>query len=118
MPVLPLIDLLILLATGSIAMGFLLKAVELTTVYRFYPLGFSATDFALLAMLLFAFALTLAARTWVKVNEPALLAVRRRVAADVARRRARDLDLEPVEDGVGREAATVTSLSDATRERN
>ena len=118
MPILPLIDLLILLATGSIAMGFLLKAIELTTVYRFYPLGFSPTDFALLALLFFAFALTLAARTWVKMSEPALLAVRRRIAADAARRRARDLDLEPVEDEQGREAATVTSLSEAARERS
>jgi hypothetical protein len=82
-PVLPLIDLLILLSTGSLVVGFVLKAIALTTQYRPTVLGFSSLDFVIVTGLGFAFALVLAARSWVKLNEQQLMSVRS------ARRRSR-----------------------------
>jgi hypothetical protein len=75
-PILPLIDLLLLLGTGSLFVGFLLKTISITT--RFHPnvLGFSSIDFVLIAGVCLGLALVLAARTWVKLNEPKLLALR------------------------------------------
>jgi hypothetical protein len=46
-----------------------------------------ALDFVILAGICFLFALTLAARTWVKTNEPRLIATRRDMAAAQARLR-------------------------------
>ena len=40
LPVLPLIDLLILMGSASLGIGFILKAIEVTTRYRPAPLGF------------------------------------------------------------------------------
>ena len=74
MPILPLVDLFILLGTGSFAIGVLLKVVDIATAYHPTLLGFSASDFALITAVCFAFALTLVARTWLKLNEPRLLA--------------------------------------------
>ena len=76
MPILPLIDLLILLSTGSLLVGFVLKAVALTTRYRPAILGFTSLDFVIIAGVWLALALVLAARTWVKLNEPHLLGTR------------------------------------------
>ena len=101
MPVLPLIDLLILLGTGSLATGALLKAIWITTAYRPSLFGFSPTDFATIAAVFLLLALTLAARTWVKLNEGRILAAPRTLAR--ARRAAAQdydadegLDEEPV----------------------
>ena len=44
MTVLPIVDLLILMGTGSVAVGFLLKGVALTTRYNPTFLGFSSLD--------------------------------------------------------------------------
>ena len=77
MPILPLIDFLILAGTASIGVGFVLKSVAVTTTYHPALLGFSSTDFALIAGICFGLALVLAARTWVKLNEPRLLALER-----------------------------------------
>ena len=85
MPTLPLIDLLILAGTGSVFAGFALKAIAITTHYRPSILGFSALDFVIIAGICLGFALTFAARTWVKLNEPRLLVLRRE-----AERRARE----------------------------
>ena len=92
MPVLPLIDLLLLLGTGSLFVGFLLKAISITT--RFHPtvLGFSSIDFVLIAGVCMGLALVLAARTWVKLNEPRLLALRRERLEDQFRREQRLLE--------------------------
>lgn len=89
MPVLPLIDLLILMSTGSLLIGFVLKAIALTTRYRPSVFGFSSVDFVIITGLGLGLALVLAARTYVKLNEHRLLAVRS------ARRRSR---LVPVDD--------------------
>ena len=92
MPVLPIIDLLIFLGWTSLAAGGILKAVYLATSYR--PTLFSLTpvDLLLVAIAFLALALTLAARTWVRLNEPQLVAGRRAAASlkAVSRARARD----------------------------
>jgi fumarate reductase subunit C len=77
-PVLPLIDLLILMGSLALALGFGLKAIAITTRYQLTILGFSSIDMVIIAGICLVFALTLAARTWVKLNEPRLLAYRRR----------------------------------------
>jgi hypothetical protein len=79
-PVLPIIDLLILLGWTSLMAGGVLKAIHLTTAYR--PLFFSLRpiDFLIIAGVFMVFALALAARTWVKLNEPQLRLVVRRQA--------------------------------------
>ena len=91
MTVLPLVDLLILLGSGSVAVGFVLKAVALTTVYRPNFLGFSSIDMLLIAVLCFGLALVIAARTWLKLNEPHLQALQRRMGEEEARRRVREI---------------------------
>jgi hypothetical protein len=73
LPILPLIDLLILLSTASLLVGFVLKTIALTTRYHPAILGFSSLDFVTIAGIWLALALVLAARTWVKLNEPRLL---------------------------------------------
>jgi len=80
LPVLPLIDLMILLGSASLVVGFFLKAIAITTRYQWTLLGFSSIDMVIIAGICLAFALTLAARTWVKLNEPRLLALRRRAS--------------------------------------
>ncbi len=90
MPVLPLIDLMILMGSGGLLVAFVLKGVALTTHYRPSVLGFGATEFVIFSAICMAFALTLAARTWVKLNEPRLLRERRRLDAH----RAASLDFE------------------------
>jgi hypothetical protein len=94
LPVLPLIDLLILMGSGSLVLGFLLKAASITTSFRGSLLGFSSTDFVLIAGICFAFALTLAARTWVKLNEPRLMAFRRRASEAELRWQAEAIEQE------------------------
>lgn len=77
MPVLPLIDLMLLSGWTALFAGFVLKAVALTTTYRPTILGLSASDFLLVAVAALLFAIALAARTWVKSQEPAAVAARR-----------------------------------------
>ena len=98
MPILPLIDLLILAGWSSLAVGAVLKAVAITTVYRPTLLTFTPMDFVVVAAICFAFALTLAARTWVKLNEPRLIHIQRRRSEAQARRRAEEEDFDEPED--------------------
>lgn len=77
MPVLPLIDLMILVGSGSLLVAFVLKGIAITTHYRPGLFGLGAMEFVIIAAICMAFALTLAARTWVKLNEPRLVAQRR-----------------------------------------
>src|SRR5262245_2989882 len=92
MPILPLIDLLLLLGTGSLFVGFLLKTISITT--RFHPniLGFTSIDFVLIAGVCMGLALVLAARTWVKLNEPKALAMTRDSMEERFRREQRLLE--------------------------
>jgi hypothetical protein len=78
MPVLPIIDLLILMGWTSLALGAVLKMVYLSTSYRPRLLGLTPFDFLIVAGVFLIFALSLAARTWVKLHEPRLLAALRR----------------------------------------
>jgi UDP-N-acetylmuramyl pentapeptide phosphotransferase/UDP-N-acetylglucosamine-1-phosphate transferase len=95
-PILPLIDLLILLSTGSLLIGFVLKAISITTQYRPTLLGFGALDMVLIAAIFLGMVLVLAARMWVKVNEPRLMAARRQGDLHRMRQAERDLiDAEP-----------------------
>ena len=78
MPVLPLIDLALLAGWTALRVGFVLKVVSLTTSYRPTVLGLSSIDFLLIAVASMLFAIALAARTWVKSQEPTAVAIRRR----------------------------------------
>ncbi len=93
LPILPIIDLLVLLGSLSLGVGFVLKVTTITTRYNPTPLGFSSLDFVLIAAIFFVFALTLTARTWMKLNEPRLFAARREAAAVQARLLAAEHDL-------------------------
>jgi len=77
MPILPIIDLLILLAWTSLAAGGALKLVNIVFSKFWTLLGFAPFDFFMITAVLLVFALTLVARTWVKANDPAILAGRR-----------------------------------------
>jgi hypothetical protein len=68
---------MILLGWSALMAGGVLKAIHVTTAYRPTIFGLAPTDFLLIAGVLLTFAVTLAARTWVKMNEPRLLARRR-----------------------------------------
>jgi hypothetical protein len=91
-PILPLIDLLLLLGTGSLFVGFLLKAISITTRFRPHILGFTSVDFVLIAGVCMGLALVLAARTWVKINEPKLFAMRRESLRERFRREQLELE--------------------------
>jgi hypothetical protein len=79
--VLPLIDLLILLGWTTLSIGAVLKAVYVTTSYRPTLMGLTPIDCALAAGVFLLLSLALAARTWVKLNEPRLVAARRSLRA-------------------------------------
>ena len=93
MLILPLIDLAILLGTASLGIGFVIKVIDVSTRYRPSILGFSSLDFVMIAAIFFTFAMTLVARSWMKLNEPKLASLRRDTLAAEARLRAADQDL-------------------------
>lgn len=106
MPILPLVDLLILMGSASLALGFLLKAIALTTIYRWAPFGLSPIDFALIAAIFLGLALVLVARTWLKLHEPNMLALQSRLRHEQASQRARDLEQARNGDRVSHDPAT------------
>ena len=73
----PLMDLLVIAGSGFLLIGSVLKAIDVATRYSPAILGFSSLDFLLLVGVCWGFALVLAARTWVQLNEPELLRQRR-----------------------------------------
>ena len=73
MPVLPLIDLLILIAWTSMVWAFVHKGLWLAFASDFTIFGLTPYDFALGAGICLLFALALAARVWVKAHEPLAL---------------------------------------------
>ena len=77
MPILPIIDLLILLAWTALAAGTILKLANLAFAKYWTLLGFAPFDFLMMTGVLLVFALTLVGRTWVKANDPVVLAARR-----------------------------------------
>ena len=94
MPILPIIDLLILLAWTSLAAGASLKLVNLAFAKYWTLMGFAPFDLLMITGVLLVFALTLVGRTWVKVNEPSVLAAKR---ADATRDAYAELTTEPSE---------------------
>ncbi len=78
MPVLPLIDLMLLSGWTALLVGFVLKVIHLSTSYRPAIFGLTPIDFFLMAIVAMLFAIALAARTWVKSQEPTAAAIRRR----------------------------------------
>ena len=78
MPVLPLIDALILTGWSSLMVAAVLKGITMSTTYNPTIVGLSARDFLLFAGICMLFSLTLAARTWVKANEPRIMRERAR----------------------------------------
>ena len=87
MPVLPLVDLLILLGTLALVVGVLLKSIAILTAFQPALLGFTSLDFVVIAGVCMGFALTLVARTWLKLNENSPNVVQRRYAAELSRER-------------------------------
>jgi hypothetical protein len=73
MPILPLIDLMILIAWTSLIVAMVQKAVGMALATRATLFGMSPFDFVLVAGVSLLFALALAARVWVKANEQRLL---------------------------------------------
>ncbi len=92
MLILPLIDLLILAGTALLGVGFLLKAYAIVMSKNFSILGFGSLDFVVMAGVCWGFALALAARSWVKLNEGNLMALRREQLQAQARRQAQELE--------------------------
>ena len=84
--------LLILMGTGAVAIGFVLKGVALTTTYNPTFLGFSSLDMLLISLLCYGMAMVLTARTWLRINEPHLQALQRRLGEEEARRRAQEFE--------------------------
>jgi hypothetical protein len=78
MPALLVIDALIFLGWSSLSIAMFLRSIYITTSARPAPFGLYPRDCLTIAVVLLLFALTLAGRTWVKANEPELLARRRR----------------------------------------
>jgi len=91
-PILPIVDLLVLLGTGSLVLGFILKSIAVATIYRPAILGFSSLDFVMITGVCFGLALVLVARTWLKLNEPGLLALQSRLRAEDAHRRVHEAE--------------------------
>lgn len=92
MLILPLIDLLILAGTALLGVGFLLKAYAIVMSRGLAVLGFGSLDFVVMAGVCWGFALALAARSWVKLNEGNLMALRREQLQAQARRQAQEIE--------------------------
>ena len=73
MPILPLIDLMILIAWTCLIVAVVQKALWMALVTRATVFGMTPYDFVLVAGVSLLFALALAARVWVKGNELRLL---------------------------------------------
>jgi hypothetical protein len=69
MPILPIIDLLILMGWTSLFGAFALKAIYVTTSYTPSLFGLGPLDLTILAAIFLLFSLALAARSWVKAHE-------------------------------------------------
>jgi hypothetical protein len=78
MPLLPLIDFMLFSGWTALLIGFVLKVISLMTNDHPTVVGLSAIDFLMIAVAAMLFAIALAARTWVKIQEPTAVAIRRR----------------------------------------
>jgi len=82
MPILPLIDLMILIAWTCLIVAVVQKALSMALAVRASVFGMTPYDFVLVAGVSLLFALALAARMWVKANQSRLLG-RQRVVEPV-----------------------------------
>ena len=80
MPILPIVDLMILMAWTSLLGAFVLKAIRMTTSYDPSLFGLGPMELTFVAGVLLLFALTLTARTWLKARESGNNAARDRAA--------------------------------------
>ncbi|MEE3328596.1 MAG: hypothetical protein VX252_14755 [Myxococcota bacterium] len=69
MPILPIIDLLILMAWTVLFGAFGLKLIALTTSYSPALFGLGPFEFTVIAAVLLLFAIALASRTWLRAQE-------------------------------------------------
>lgn len=69
MPILPIIDLLILMAWTALISATGLKLIHVTTSYRPEILGLGPFDLTVVAAVLLLFSLALSARTWLRAQE-------------------------------------------------
>ena len=69
MPILPIIDLLILMAWTVLFGAFGLKLIALTTSYSPAIFGLGPFEFTIIAAVLLLFAIALASRTWLRAQE-------------------------------------------------
>ena len=81
MPILPIIDLLILMGWTSLFGAFALKGIHISTSYRPTLFGLGPFDMVVMGGVFLLFSLALAARTWVKVHEGQTQAATARAAA-------------------------------------
>jgi hypothetical protein len=77
MPVLPLIDLLILVAWTCLILASVEKAIGMAMARRIYLFDMGPFDWVTTAGVCLLFAVALAARVWVRAHEPGLLRARR-----------------------------------------
>jgi len=81
MPILPIIDLLILMGWTSLFGAAALKAIYVTTNYHPTLLGMGPLDLTILAGVMLLFSVAVSARTWVKSLETQGYTSRDRAAA-------------------------------------
>lgn len=81
MPILPIIDLLILMAWTVLFGAFGLKLIALTTSYTPALFGLGPFEFTVIAAVLLLFAIALASRTWLRAQESKNSGARMRAAS-------------------------------------
>ena len=81
MPILPIIDLLILMAWTVLFGAFGLKLIGLTTSYSPALFGLGPLEFTLIAAVLLLFAIALSMRTWLRTQESQRSGAQRRAAS-------------------------------------
>ena len=78
MPVLPIVDLLILFSWTTLAAGALLKVANVVFSRAWKLIGFDPMDLLAISVSMLVFAIALIGRQWLKANENAMPAERRR----------------------------------------
>ena len=81
MPILPIVDLLILMAWTVLFGAFGLKLIASTTSYRPLLFGLGPLEMTLIAAVLLLFAIALAARSWLRSQETESSGARVRAAS-------------------------------------
>ncbi len=105
MPVLPIIDLLILMGWTSLFAAFTLKAITITTSYLPSLFGMGPMDFTILAGIFLLFSLALSARAWVKAHEARPFDARERAAATLEAYSVVQAESRRAQDALGRNGA-------------